>query len=102
MALQLDSVTRRYGSQLALDAVSIEVREGDCYGFIGHNGAGKTTTMRIALGLQRADGGRVLVDGFDASRHPREARARLGGLIETPGFHGTLDGEANLRLLARV
>jgi ABC-type multidrug transport system ATPase subunit len=102
MALQVDRVTRRYGSQLALDAVSILVREGDCYGFIGHNGAGKTTAMRIVLGLQRADGGRVIVDGFDAARHPREARARIGGLIETPGFHGMLDGAANLRLLGRL
>jgi ABC-2 type transport system ATP-binding protein len=66
MGLQLVSVTRRFGEQLALDSVSIHVRPGDCYGFIGHNGAGKTTAMRIALGLQRADSGRVIVDGFDA------------------------------------
>ncbi len=102
MALQLESVTRRYGEQLALDSVSVHVRDGDCYGFIGHNGAGKTTAMRIALGLQRPDSGRVWVDGFDAARHPSEARARLGGLIETPGFHPQLDGAANLCLLARL
>jgi ABC-type multidrug transport system ATPase subunit len=102
MALHLVSVTRRFGSHLALDAVSLHVRRGDCYGFLGHNGAGKTTSMRIALGLERADGGRVIVDGFDAAEHPRESRARMGGLIETPGFHGHLSGAANLVLLARV
>jgi ABC-type multidrug transport system ATPase subunit len=102
MALRLVSVTRRFGSHLALDAVSLHVRRGDCYGFLGHNGAGKTTSMRVALGLERADGGRVLVDGFDAAEHPREARARMGGLIETPGFHGHLSGAENLVLLARV
>jgi ABC-type multidrug transport system ATPase subunit len=102
MSLQLLSVTRRFGAQLALDSVSIHVRAGDCYGFIGHNGSGKTTAMRIALGLQRPDAGRVFVDGFDVFRNPREARARMGGLIEQPGFHGHLDGATNLRLLARL
>lgn len=102
MSLQLVSITRRFGAQLALDSVSIHVRPGDCYGFIGHNGAGKTTAMRIALGLQFADSGSVFVDGFDASAAPREARARLGALIEQPGFHAHLDGATNLRLLGRL
>ena len=102
MSLRLISLTRRFGDQLALDGVSVHVRKGDCYGFIGHNGAGKTTAMRVALGLARADKGRVLVDGFDAAEHPTEARARMGGLIEVPGFHGTLDGAGNLGLLARL
>lgn len=102
MSLQLNSLTRRFGEQLALDSVSIHVRKGDCYGFIGHNGAGKTTAMRVALGLSRADSGSVVVDGFDAAAYPREARARMGGLIETPGFHPNLDATTNLVLLARL
>lgn len=102
MALRLIGLTQRYGDQTVLDGVSLHVREGDCYGFLGHNGAGKTTSMRIALGLVRPQSGRVVVDGFDAAEHPLEARARLGGLIETPGFHGHLGGRANLVLLARL
>ncbi|MBK7642148.1 MAG: ATP-binding cassette domain-containing protein [Planctomycetes bacterium] len=102
MVLQLLGVTRRFGAQRALDGVSIHVRRGDCYAFIGHNGAGKTSAMRIALGLDRRFSGRVLIDGFDARTHPREARARMGGLIEVPGFHGTLDATRNLVLLARL
>jgi ABC-2 type transport system ATP-binding protein len=80
----------------------MHVHTGDCYGFIGHNGAGKTTAMRIALGLQRADRGTVLVDGFDIRKQPREARARMAGLIETPGFDGQRSGMANLVELARL
>ncbi|MCC6409546.1 MAG: ATP-binding cassette domain-containing protein [Planctomycetes bacterium] len=102
MSLELVQVTRRYGAQLALDRLSIHVRDGDLYGFLGHNGAGKTTAMRIVLGLVPASSGQVVVDGFDAVRYPKEARARLGGLIEVPGFHGHLDGRRNLSLLARV
>jgi len=102
MVLQLLDVSRTYGRQRALDRVSIHVRRGDCYAFIGHNGAGKTTAMRVALGLDRGFEGRVLIDGFDAREHPREARARMGGLIEVPGFHGGVDGARNLVTLARL
>ncbi|MFN0009969.1 MAG: ABC transporter ATP-binding protein, partial [Planctomycetota bacterium] len=102
MVLQLLDVSRTFGQQRALDRVSIHVRRGDCYAFIGHNGAGKTTAMRVALGLDRGFEGRVLIDGFDAREHPREARARMGGLIEVPGFHGGADGTSNLVTLARL
>ena len=102
MALRLLGLTKRYGDRTVLDGVSLHVRPGDCYGLLGHNGAGKTTAMRIALGLVRADAGRVLVQGFDAERHPREARARVGALVETAGFHGALSGRENLTLLARL
>jgi len=100
--LRLLSVVKKYGAQVALDQVSLHVRPGDCYGFLGHNGAGKTTALRVALGLIRPDAGRVLVDGFDALRHPREARARMGGLIEVPAFYDWLTGHQNLRLLAEL
>jgi len=102
LALRLEFITRKYGSHTALDGVSLHVRPGDCYGFLGHNGAGKTTALRIALGLIRPDSGRVVVDGFDAARHPREARARQGGLIERPGFYSWLSGRKNLYLLGRL
>lgn len=102
MSLVLEGLSLRLGGHPVLDGVSLDVRRGDCYGLLGHNGAGKTTAMRIALGLTRADAGRVVVDGFDAARHPREARARMGALIESPGFHAALSGRENLRLLARL
>jgi ABC-2 type transport system ATP-binding protein len=102
MELRLLDVSHRYGGHTALDGVSLHVRSGDCYGFLGHNGAGKTTAMRIALGLMRPSSGRILVDGFDAAEHPVEARSRMGGLIEAPGFHPGINGLRNLELLARV
>ncbi len=102
MSLLVDRLNHRFSKQQALCDVTLHVRRGDCYGFLGHNGAGKTTTMRVALGLLRPDSGRVIVDGFDIAEHPREARARMGGLIETPGFHGHLSGPKNLTLLARL
>lgn len=100
MALELIQLTQTFGSQRALDRVSLRVEQGDCYGFLGHNGAGKTTALRIALGLMRPDSGSVRVDGFDAAAWPREARARIGGLVEVPGFYGALTASQNLQLLA--
>ncbi|MCG3133674.1 MAG: Vitamin B12 import ATP-binding protein BtuD [Planctomycetes bacterium] len=102
MALRLERISKSYGGREVLRDVSLHVRPGDCYGFLGHNGAGKTTALRIALGLVPADTGRVVTGGFDAADHPLAARARSGGLIEVPGFHGSLTGRRNLFLLARV
>ncbi len=102
MTLQLLQVDHRYGRHASLQGVSLELRPGDCYGFIGHNGAGKTTALRIAVGLMRPAAGRVVVDGFDAARDPREARARVGALVETTGFYPWASGRQNLVLLARL
>lgn len=102
MSLRLHDITKTFGRFRALDGVSLHVRKGDCYGFLGHNGAGKTTALRIALGLIPADRGTVYVDGFDAGRHVREARARQGGLIERPGFYAWLSGRKNLRILGKL
>ncbi|MHC4953771.1 MAG: ATP-binding cassette domain-containing protein [Planctomycetota bacterium] len=102
MALQLERVTHRFGNQKVLADVSLSIETGDCFGFIGHNGAGKTTAMRVMLGLLNPDEGRVIVDGFAADAYPREARVRMGALIEQAGFHPHWSGAKNLYLLARL
>ena len=59
MTLQIDHVTKRYGTTVALDGLTFEVPAGEVFGFLGANGAGKTTTMRICLGIIRADDGEI-------------------------------------------
>jgi ABC-2 type transport system ATP-binding protein len=102
MALHVMSVCQRFGKQEVLQDVSLTVEKGDCYGLLGHNGAGKTTLLRIALGLLKPASGSVAVDDFGIQDFPREARARLGGLIETPRFDETWSGLKNLCVLARL
>ena len=58
-ALDIDGLTRRYGSLVALQDLSFNVRAGELFGFVGSNGAGKTTTMRIVMGVLSADAGHV-------------------------------------------
>lgn len=102
MALELRGVARAFGSRVVVSDVSLAVEPGRIVGLLGPNGAGKTTAMRIALGLSRADAGRVVVDGYDAASEPREVRARTGGLIETPGFQPGRSALHNLVELARL
>jgi ABC-type multidrug transport system ATPase subunit len=102
MALQIRSVCQRFKNQEVLHDVSLTVEAGDCYGLLGHNGAGKTTVMRVALGLLTPTRGSVAVDGFECRACPREARARLSGLIEYPCFHEGWNGHKNLCVLARL
>jgi ABC-2 type transport system ATP-binding protein len=96
-----DGLSKRYGRQLAVDALSIEVPTGVVAGFIGPNGAGKTTTMAMLLGLVRPTAGTATV--LDASiEEPARYLHRVGALIEAPAFWPGLSGIENLRALATL
>lgn len=78
----LENISRRYGSKLALDRVSLRVPRGVVLGLVGANGAGKTTLIKHVLGLLRAKEGQVRVFGRDPVRHPVEVLSRIGYLSE--------------------
>ena len=101
-ALQTLDLTRRFGSRLAVDQVSLTVPAGSIYGFLGRNGAGKTTTLRMVLGLLRADAGRTLIDGIDVAGDRLAALRRVGALLEAGSFYPHLSGRANLDLSRRL
>jgi ABC-2 type transport system ATP-binding protein len=94
-----DRLTKRYGTQTAVDSVDLHVHGGEVYGFLGPNGAGKTTTLRMLAGLVRPTSGSAMVFGR-APGTPAVA-SRAGVLIESPGFYPYLSGRDNLRVLAR-
>ena len=102
MSVELHSIQHRFKHQTVLRGVSLHVEDGDCYGLLGHNGAGKTTLLRITLGLLKPTAGTVSVDGFNIGAFPREAHARMGGLVESPGFQETWTGLRNLEILSRL
>ena len=99
---EIDSLSHRYGSVLALDGVSLSVEQG-AIGLVGQNGAGKSTLIKILLGLVRHTGGTVRVFGSDVSKHGVGLRGRIGYMPEregvTPGLNGIeyvgLSGELN-------
>ncbi len=92
------ALTKRFGPVLAVDAIDLDVRAGDVYGFLGANGSGKTTTVRMLLGLVLATSGEAEVLG---ERMPRSAKAvlpQVGTLVEGPASYPHLSGRANLEL----
>jgi ABC-type multidrug transport system ATPase subunit len=97
--VRTDALSKRYGDRLAVDSVSLTVRRGEVYGFLGPNGAGKTTTLRMVLGLVRPTSGRAVVLGGAPGSPP--VLARVGALVEGPGFYPYLSGRDNLRVMAR-
>jgi ABC-type multidrug transport system ATPase subunit len=100
-AVELGRVYRRFGRSMVLAGLDLVVEQGELYGLIGPNGAGKTTALRVALGLLRADGGRVRLLGRDP-RSAADARPRrVGSLIEAPALAPRLTGREQLHLLAR-
>ena len=92
-------LSKTYGERTAVDDVSLTVRAGEVYGFLGPNGAGKTTTLRMVLGLVRPTSGAATVLGEPPGAPG--AVARVGALVEGPGFYPYLTGRDNLRVLAR-
>ncbi len=76
-AITTEQLTKRYGDTLALDALDLNVTQGEVYGYLGPNGAGKTTTIRLLLGLHRPSAGRSALFGVDAWRDPVEAHRRV-------------------------
>ncbi|MCB2376833.1 ABC transporter ATP-binding protein [Hymenobacter sp. BT635] len=97
--LQLDNLSKRYGSTVALRGLSLQVEPGSVYGLLGPNGSGKTTTLGLALGVLRADGGMIRWFGQPMSS---QSKRRVGALLETPNFFPYLSARQNLLLAADV
>ncbi|MEO5652390.1 MAG: ABC transporter ATP-binding protein [Marmoricola sp.] len=91
-------LSKHYGQVHAVDAIDLEVGEGDVYGFLGANGSGKTTTVRMLLGLVLATSGEAELFGRAMPKAATEVLPRVGALVEGPGAYPHLSGHANLSL----
>ena len=100
--LQVEGVSKSYGSRPALDSVSLAVEAGEFVALLGPNGAGKTTLFQLLTGLFVPDGGRMLIEGHDIRRHLVHVLARLGVVFQQPTLDFDLTVRANLRFHARL
>jgi len=82
MSIQVKNLTKKYGSQRAVDDLSFEVKTGEILGFLGPNGAGKTTTMKIITCFMAPSAGDVLVEGLSILENPNEIKRKIGYLPE--------------------
>ena len=85
--IRTQGLTKRYGDLWAVDAVDLDVRAGDVYGFLGANGSGKTTTLRMLLGLVLPTAGEAEVLGMPMPAARQSVLPRVGSLVETPGAY---------------
>src|SRR3984885_14258445 len=97
--IEVQELTKRYGSTLAVDALSFDLRPGTVTGFLGANGSGKSTTMRLILGLDSPDAGRVRIDG-QRFRDLRWPLREVGTLLEARAFHPGRTARGHLAALA--
>jgi len=97
--IEVQELTKRYGSTLAVDALSFDLRPGTVTGFLGANGSGKSTTMRMMLGLDKPDAGQVRIGGqrFHDLRWPLR---EVGALLEARAFHPGRSARSHLAALA--
>ncbi len=98
-AVKTEGLTRHFGKLRAVEDLTLEVHEGDVYGFLGLNGAGKTTTLRMLLRLIRPSSGRALVFGRDVARDFIRVMRGVGSLVELPAAYPYLSAWKNLEIL---
>ncbi|MBD3370219.1 ATP-binding cassette domain-containing protein [Candidatus Fermentibacteria bacterium] len=102
LILSLRSLRKSYDDSVALDDLSLEVREGEIFGLLGPNGAGKTTTLRIVAGLVYPDSGSVEIDSIDALQNQDDARRVTAYVPDEPTVYPKLTGREFLRFTGRL
>jgi len=100
--LQASQLSRYFGGKTAVNNVSFNVHKGEVLGFLGPNGAGKSTTMRMLSGNLAPDNGEIKINGIDLLDHPKDAKAHIGYLPETPPLYKELTVAEFLQFCARL
>lgn len=100
--LEINNVTKSFGSNVIVDDISFSVPEGSVFGFIGQNGAGKTTTMKMILGLLTIDKGEIYVAGKKVSYGQNETNKYIGYLPDVPEFYGYMKPKEYLKLCGEI
>ena len=100
--LKIEHLTKRYGDKVAVDDLSLHIRPGEIYGFIGHNGAGKTTTLKSAVGILRFDEGKILINGASITEDPVKCKRDLAYIPDNPDLYDFMSGIKYLNFVADV
>ncbi len=100
--LQIKNLTKSYGDKKAVSDLSLHIRPGEIYGFIGHNGAGKTTTLKAAVGILDFDSGEILIDGRSIKDDPIECKRRIAYIPDNPDLYEYMTGIKYLNFIADI
>jgi ABC-2 type transport system ATP-binding protein len=102
LAIDVQGLTKRYGQRTVVDGLTMQVRQGEIYGFLGPNGSGKTTSIRMMCGLLTPDAGAGHTLGLDVVREAGEMKKRVGYMTQRFGLYEDLSIRENLDFIARV
>jgi len=97
-----ENLTKKFNTTLAVDKLSLQVKEGEVFGFLGPNGAGKTTTVRMLTALIKPTSGTATVNGSVLGKQNHAIRQNVGILTENPGMYDNLSAEYNLQIYANL
>lgn len=100
--LLIDRYTKLYGKKVAVDNLSLHIKPGEIYGFIGHNGAGKTTTLKACAGILNFEYGNILIDGISIKEKTMECKKKIAYIPDNPDLYGFLTGAAYLNFIADI
>lgn len=102
VAIEVEGLSKRFGHHVVVDALDLQVKRGQIYGFLGPNGSGKTTTIRMLCGLLTPDAGRGTCLGHDIRTEARLIRARVGYMTQKFSLYADLSVRENLEFVARL
>ena len=100
--IELQHVSKSFGSLKAVDSISFKVEQGELFSFLGPNGAGKTTTIKMMVGLMTPDSGRILINGTDIAQDPVMAKKMIGYVPDAPFLYDKLTGEEFLNVIGNL
>ncbi len=100
--LKIEHLTKIYGEKKAVDDLSLHIKPGEIYGFIGHNGAGKTTTLKSCCGILRFDSGEILIDGVSIKEDPISCKKKIAYIPDNPDLYEFMTGIQYLNFTADI
>ena len=100
--LKIEHLTKTYGEKKAVDNLSLHIKPGEIYGFIGHNGAGKTTTLKSVVGILQFDEGEILIDGKSVRTAPLDCKRDIAYIPDNPDLYDYMTGIKYLNFIADI
>mgnify|MGYP004551969511 CR=1 FL=1 len=100
--LSINDLTKTFGDKTAVNGLSLDVRAGDIFGFIGHNGAGKTTTIKCLTGIMSFDSGEILIDGHSIKDEPVYCKSIMAYIPDNPDIYDFMTGIKYINFIADI
>lgn len=100
--LKIKNLCKSFGEKKAVDNISIEIADGEIYGFIGHNGAGKTTTIKACTGIMPFDSGEIEIDGVSIKDNPLLCKSKIAYIPDNPDLYEFMTGNQYINFVADI